>query len=114
MGEDKSGWNEGLKTQRLITKQTTNLVKTKVAAPECFKAWKTICRTASGTLGSHFLSRLVVVPSLALFLPIDESVDLLYSDRFADLAHVHSALEKSVHVQLTAFRAMAEEVENPF
>lgn len=90
------------------------LIKTKVTASECFKAGKAVCRTTSGTLSGHFLSRLIVVPSLALFLPTDESVDLLYGDRFVNLADIHSPLEKSVHVHLTTLWAMAEEVQNPF
>ena len=69
---------------------------------------------SAGALGSHLLPRLVLVPFLALFLPLDERVDLRDRYVFIDAVHVDGALEKRIHIELTSFRAMAEELEDPF
>ncbi len=67
-----------------------------------------------GGVGGHFLAGLVLVPLLALLLPLDQRVDLGDGGGLVDLLHVHRALEEGVHVQLAAFGSVAQELEDPF
>ncbi len=96
-----------------MRQEGTNLIKTKVTAFERLSAWKCFGRSGRGAVSGHFLPRLVVMPFLALFLPFNEGVDLVDSDRFFDMPHIHGAVEKCVHVQLASPWAVAEELEDP-
>ena len=54
------------------------------------------------------------MPLFALFLPFYQLVNLGDRGRLVDLAHVDGALEESIHVQFSAFGAVAEKLEDPF
>lgn len=66
----------------------------------------------AGTLGCHLLSCFVLVPLFPFSLPSDESIDLRDRHVLVYLAHVHSALEESVHVELPALRTVSQEFED--
>ena len=53
------------------------------------------------------------MPLLPLFLPLDESVDLLNCLYLVNLSHIHGALKQSIHIQLPALGPLPQELQNP-
>ena len=91
------------------------LIETKITTPECRSTRSRFYGTgATRAFRRHLLPRLILMPLLPLFLPLDQGVDLLNCLRLVNLPHIRGPLKQSVHIQLPALRPLPQELQDPF